>query len=41
MARVYPKPTETPSHRSVEDLEVHVEIRGLSDHLRFKLVLHF
>ena len=34
----YPKPSGTPSHRSVEDLELLVEIRGFPDHLRLNLV---
>ena len=40
MARVCfsPKPSGTPSHRSVEDLELLVEVRGFSDHLRLNLI---
>ena len=34
----HPKLSGTPSHRSVEDLELLVEIRGFSDHLRLDLV---
>ena len=35
------KPSETPSCRSVEDLELLVQARGFSDHLRLNLVLLF
>ena len=40
MTRVcfHPKPSGTPSCRSVEDLELLVQIRGFSDHLRLSLV---
>ena len=40
MARVcfYPTPSRTPSCRSVEDLELIVQIRGFSDRLRLNIV---
>ena len=43
MARVcfYPKPSGTPSHRSVEDLELLVQIRRFTDHRRLNLVRFF
>ena len=43
MARVcfYPKPSGTPSYRSVEDLELLAKIHGFSDHLRLNFVPFF